>query len=67
MQNALTRITIALLSTFVVAGCGQKGPLFLPGDPSAVRTTMPQQTTQPAEDRDEDDEDEVQTPITIQN
>ena len=65
MQIALTRIIIALLTTIVLAGCGQKGPLFLPGDPSTVRTATPQQSTQPAEERDEDDEDE--TPITIQN
>lgn len=65
MQIMLTRIAIVLLSTFVLAGCGQKGPLFLPGDPSAVRTTTPQQGNQQAEEGDEDDDDE--TPITIQN
>ncbi|MDX1482012.1 MAG: lipoprotein [Woeseiaceae bacterium] len=25
-----------------VAGCGQKGPLFLPGDPSVMQTTIPE-------------------------
>ena len=67
MQNMLTRIAIALLATFVLAGCGQKGPLFLPGDPSAVRTNTPQQSSPQTEDSDEDDEDENEIPITIQN
>ena len=65
MSNMLKRIVLALLSTIILAGCGQKGPLFLPGDPNAVRTTTPQQGSQAAEENDEDDEDE--TPITIQN
>lgn len=67
MQNMLTRIAIVLLSTFVLAGCGQKGPLFLPGDPSAVHTTTPQQGSPQTEESDEEDEDEDETPITIQN
>jgi predicted small lipoprotein YifL len=50
-----------LLTLLFVAGCGQKGPLFLPGDPSQVRTTTPQQ--QPADDNDDDDDED---PITIQ-
>ena len=67
MQNLLTRIAIALLTTIVLAGCGQKGPLFLPGDPNSVRITTPPQNAEQAEDdRDDDDEDD-ETPITIQN
>jgi len=65
MHNTLTRIAIALLTSFIVAGCGQKGPLFLPGDPSTIRTITSEQNTEQSEERDEDDEDE--TPITIQN
>jgi len=65
MHNTLIRIAIALLTSFIVAGCGQKGPLFLPGDPSTIRTITPEQNTEQSEERDEDDEDE--TPITIQN
>lgn len=66
MDNLVKRIAVALLATFVLAGCGQKGPLFLPGNPNAVRlTTPPQENAEVDEDRDEDDDDE--TPITIQN
>jgi len=67
MQNTLIRIATALLTILVLTGCGQKGPLFLPGDPNAVRTTMPQQNSPPSEERDEDDEDDDEAPITIQN
>ena len=64
MDNLVKRIAVALLATFVLAGCGQKGPLFLPGDPNTVQLTTPQQeNAEFDEDRDEDDE----TPITVQN
>lgn len=64
MDNLMKRIAVALLATFVFGGCGQKGSLFLPGDPNAVRlTTPPQENAEVDEDRDEDDD----TPITIQN
>jgi|GEM_PF-643839 len=64
MEKLMKRIAVALLATFVFAGCGQKGPLFLPGDPNAVRlSTPPQENAEVDEDRDEDDD----TPITIQN
>ena len=64
MEKLMKRIAVALLATFVFAGCGKKGPLFLPGDPNAVRlSTPPQETAEGDEDRDEDDD----TPITIQN
>ncbi len=64
MDNLMKRIAVALLATFVFAGCGQKGPLFLPGYTNAVRlSTPPQENAEVDEDRDEDDD----TPITIQN
>lgn len=64
MYKTLNRIVLALIVSAIVAGCGQKGPLFLPGDPSAIYSAPQQQNTQPADD--EDDEDEDETPITIQ-
>lgn len=68
MKNHLIRFVCALVSVFILAACGQKGPLFLPGDPNAIRTTTPQQNGQQLEEQSEDDEDdEDETPITIQN
>lgn len=67
MQNTLLRIATALLTILVLSGCGQKGPLFLPGDPNEVLLTAPQQSSQEADERDDEDEDEAPIPITIQN
>lgn len=36
-------VLLPLLFTWLfIAGCGQKGPLFLPGDPSVMQTTIPE-------------------------
>ncbi len=47
----------ALTSVFVVAGCGQSGPLYLPGDPSTIQTAPPQPEEPQQDDDEEDDED----------
>ena len=48
------------LCLFFTAACGQKGPLFLPGSPSSITTTVPEQQSIPAEDPDEDEDEEEQ-------
>ncbi|MGB5344676.1 MAG: lipoprotein [Woeseia sp.] len=35
------RIIFFLLGAAVLVGCGQKGPLFLPGSPSDIRSEVP--------------------------
>ncbi len=46
-----TILTLVLLLTFgMLAGCGQSGPLYIPGDPSSVET-LPQPV-----DEDENEE-----------
>lgn len=52
------RLTAALLTALACAGCGQKGPLYLPGNPSEVRTEVPttNASTVPEDEREEDDE-----------
>jgi predicted small lipoprotein YifL len=47
----------ALMSIFVIAGCGQSGPLFLPGNPSSI-ATPPEQPAEPVPDEDEDQDEE---------
>ena len=42
----------ALLLLLGLSGCGQSGPLYLPGDPSEVRTP-------PAETASDEEEDET--------
>ena len=63
MSNVIRIIASLMLSILVLAGCGQKGPLFLPGDPSTIRSTTPQQ--QPAPESEEDEDDDV--PTSYQN
>ena len=48
----LTALVIALSFGFSLGACGQKGPLYLPGNPSEIRPQAPEQ-----EERD-DEEDE---------
>jgi predicted small lipoprotein YifL len=44
-------LLIAAISCFALFGCGQSGPLYLPGDPSQIR-----EVPQPAQDADEDED-----------
>ena len=53
---ALLAFSLVLLST----GCGQSGPLYLPGDPSQIQT--PSATTQDADEEKENKEDDGETP-----
>ncbi len=51
-----SRIALAaLLLILSLVGCGQSGPLYLPGDPSEVRN-LPQQVPELPEDDEDDDE-----------
>ena len=41
----MTRHTLtlaAVLLVLIIAGCGQSGPLYLPGNPSQIRTNPPE-------------------------
>ncbi len=53
-------VRLALVAALLAAaGCGQKGPLYLPGDPSAVRQPVPDTnaTTVPADEDEEQNDD----------
>lgn len=47
----------ALFSVFAITACGQKGPLFLPGNPSEVQSEVPRQD-QPQDEEDEEADEE---------
>lgn len=53
-------LSVAILASFLVSGCGQKGPLFLPGDRD-IQTELPEMDREALEEAlDEeggDDED----------
>ena len=50
----MTRIACLFAFVLFLVGCGQSGPLYLPGDPSEIREAPPQ----PAENDNEDDEED---------
>jgi len=59
----LTRFIFALVaSSFVLlsAGCGQSGPLYLPGNPSEVQS--PSTSTPDADEEKDNKEDDGETP-----
>lgn len=35
------RLLVLFLSLFLLAGCGKKGPLYMPGDPAAPLSSQP--------------------------
>ncbi len=41
MRSRILHFTALLGLLLFAAGCGQKGPLFLPGDPNEGRTVIP--------------------------
>ena len=45
----------ALLLTFTLSGCGQSGPLYVPGDPSSIK--VPVEPVDADEETDENGED----------
>ena len=49
---------LIVLCSLVAAGCGQKGPLYLPGDPSAIKTQVPAPQQSQQEEQDEEEEEE---------
>jgi len=46
-------LLIAAISCFALLGCGQSGPLYLPGNPSEIRSAP-----QPVENADEEEDDD---------
>lgn len=57
-MNPSSKILAVLLTIFSLVGCGQSGPLYLPGDPSEVQS-LPSEVSLPAEaEEDEAEADE---------
>ena len=54
MQRLILAIIVAAALSFV-AGCGQSGPLYLPGNPSRIESLPPAPT---GSEQDEDQEQE---------
>jgi predicted small lipoprotein YifL len=54
MKSIICTLATMLL-VVIFAGCGQSGPLYVPGDPSSIET-MPEAAS--AEDENDDGEDD---------
>jgi predicted small lipoprotein YifL len=52
----IRRFAAFLMAAFLLSACGQKGPLYLPGNPSEISTEVPVQEL-PATNDQEDGED----------
>ena len=54
---------VLFLALLFAAGCGQKGPLYLPGDPSEIKTAVPPQNESRTEEDDEDEDEEEESQV----
>ena len=61
MNKLSALIAVACLGLFGIAACGQKGPLFLPGNPSEMRPQPPEAEEAPGVDGEEEEADENET------
>ena len=52
-MNYSLRLLAALIALLFLAGCGQSGPLYIPGNPSTVEVNGAEQQS----DEEEDDAD----------
>lgn len=48
-------LALALGAIAALGACGQKGPLYLPGDPSRIRTEIPEVAQPEGETEEETD------------
>jgi len=52
------RLTLPLLAALWVSACGQKGPLYLPGNPSEIQSIPSQQQPDDEDDNGDDQSDD---------
>lgn len=62
MKNKPAMLFALLSSAVLLAACGQKGPLFLPGTPSLINTPVQAEQAAPAEDAEENNKQKTNNP-----
>lgn len=58
MNRGFAKLVLAAWASLLAAGCGQKGPLYLPGDPTSIQTEIPPEPANPPEDTDSVEDDD---------
>ena len=58
MRLAIKTTIAVLFCLAFAAGCGQNGPLFLPGDASSIQTDVPAQNQPEQTDEESENEDD---------
>ncbi len=58
MRNPVVETLVLLFTLAALAGCGQTGPLFLPGNTSEIMTAPPANEQLEESDEDEDDDED---------
>lgn len=62
-MKRLTFLLAVFASMFMISGCGQSGPLYLPGDPSTMAVPPSEDSArEAAEDEDEESTPEASDP-----
>ena len=56
MSTYFRYAALVLFGSFLLSACGQEGPLYLPGTPSEVKSTVPQQENAPQQTEEENKE-----------
>ena len=51
------QVAILLFAVFLLSACGQKGPLFLPGNPSEMQTEVPAEDPQQVDEKEDEEDD----------
>lgn len=53
----IVRLLLVCFALIAASGCGQKGPLFLPGDPGEMQQVTP--SADPEDETDEEREERI--------
>ena len=59
-MKRLTSLSSALACMFLFSGCGQSGPLYIPGNPTTMAAPPPEETA--SEDESEEEQDGSELP-----
>lgn len=59
MSTYFRFVAVALCGSFLISACGQEGPLYIPGTPSEVKSTVPQQESAPQQTEEDQEQKDL--------